>query len=60
MQRRLGGSRISFSAVGFVMLMTEHGRFRIEVIRLELVLKLLVGVAVALVAGDRWNKSLAD
>ena len=60
MQRRLGGSRISFSAVGFVMFKTEHGRFRIKGIQLELVSKLLVGVAVALVAGDRWNKSRAD
>ena len=38
------------------MLMIERGRFRIKGIRFELVLKPLVGIVGALVAGDRWNK----
>lgn len=60
MQKRSGGSKSNFSAVDSVTFRTGHGRFRTESIRLELVLKLSIGIGVVLVAGGRWNRLLAD
>lgn len=59
MQMQSGGFRSSFSVVVSVTSRTEHGHFQTEDIPPELVSKLLVGAVVALVAGGRWNKSLA-
>ena len=60
MQMQSEGSKSSFSAVVSVTSRTGHGHFRIEDTPPELVSKLLIEAIAALVAGDRWNKSLVD
>ena len=60
MRKQSGESRSNFSAVGFAAFKTEHGHSRIGVIAPKLVSKHMVGPAAALVAGDKWSRSLED